>query len=162
MRKGLIAATAATALIAAAPAQAARGTYAGTVTDTTGKIALDVKIRRGLVIKVTEIRVTDVPSNCEISGPGIQVRHTVTDANLPVKTNGKFRGSFTQPDYGNVSTIRGRIVHKHVSGTFHINYHYPAEGTYPEENCDTGTLAYTAKLGAPDETLTAGTAKLGR
>jgi hypothetical protein len=158
MRRGLIAAIAAIALIAAAPAQAARGTYAGTVTNTTGQIALDVKIQHGFITKITELRVKDVPSQCEISGQ-LNVDHTLP-TNLTVRSNGKFRGTYTQPTYGNVSTLNGRIKHKHVSGTINIDYHYPAQDPYPEETCRTGPLAYTGKLGAPDGTQT--TAKLGR
>ena len=160
MRKGLIAAIAAAALIAAAPAQAAKGTYAGTVTNTTGKIALDVKIQQGFVTKITHLRGIQIPSQCEISGP-VPVHHDFATS-LTVRPSGKFRGSFTQPTYGNVSTVNGQIKHKHVSGTVEINYHYAAEGPYPEENCDTGPLAYTAKLGAPDETQTTPPARLGR
>lgn len=153
MRVGLIAAIVAGSLVVAAPAEAAKGTYAGTVTNTTGKIALDVKINRlGFVLKVTAIRVKDVPTQCP-SGPAT-VNHNIS-ANLPINNHGRFSGTFTQPDRTNVSTMRGRIKHKHVSGTFDINFHYPAEGNFPEEDCDTGVLAFTGKLGAPDETQTA-------
>ena len=159
MRRALIVAAVAGSLLAAAPAMAAKGTYAGTVTNTTGVFALDVKINRfGFVTKITHIRVKDVPSQCETSGE-VPVHHDIP-ANVSVKENGKFSGSLTQPTYGNVSTFAGRIKHKHVSGTFDINYHYAAEGSYPEENCDTGTLAFAGKLGAPDATQT--TAKAGR
>jgi hypothetical protein len=160
MRAGLIAAVAAGALIVAAPAQAAKGTYAGTVTNTTGQIALDVKIQQGFVTKVTRLRGAQIPSTCEISGPIPAVRFDLASS-LSVKQNGKFSGTYTQPTYGNESTISGRIKHKHVSGTIQVNYHYAAEAPYPEENCDTGPLAFTAKLGAPDGTQTP-PARLGR
>src|ERR1044072_4263230 len=102
MRVGLIAAAAAAALVVAAPSQAATGTYAGTVTNTQGKIALDVKINRaGFVTKIKEIRVKDVPSNCETSGPGVPVDHQLPTS-LPVRDNGKFEGFFQQPVYNNV------------------------------------------------------------
>lgn len=154
MKVGLTAAICAATLLFAAPALAAKGTYAGTV-GTTGKIALDVKVSKaGFVKKVTALRGKDVPSTCEISGPGILVNFDTTVV-LPVKsTNGKFSGTLTQPTYGNVSTISGKVKHKHVSGTIQVNYHYAAEGPYPEESCDTGPLAFTGKFGAPDETLT--------
>jgi hypothetical protein len=162
MRVGLITAAIAVALVAAAPASAATGTYAGTVTNTAGKIALDVKISRaGFVKKITEIRVKDVPSNCETSGPGIGVDHTLPTS-LPVRSNGKFEGFFQQPVYNNVSSIAGKIKHKHVRGGFRIDYHYAAEDPYPEEDCDTGPLNFTGKFGAPDETQTPPAAKRAR
>src|SRR5688572_18513429 len=107
MRKALITAVAAGTLVFAASAQAAKGTYAGTVTNTTGKIALDVKIQQGFVTKVTRVRGVDIPSQCEVSGQ-VTVHHDFS-TKLTVKGNGRFRGSFTQPTYGNVSTIAGRI-----------------------------------------------------
>jgi hypothetical protein len=164
MRAGLIAVVAAAALIAAAPAQAAKGTYAGTVTNTTGKIALDVKIQQGVVTKVTHLRGEGIPSTCEISGPIPAVDFDLASS-LTVKSNGKFHGTYTQPTYGNESTISGRIKHKHVAGTIRVNYHYQADPQhgYPEENCDTGPLPFTAKLGAPDATVTTSAGKrLGR
>jgi hypothetical protein len=130
---------------------AATGTYAGNITGTAGKIALDVKVQRGYVTKVTHVRVANFPSTCEISGPATVISNSF-DGDMAVKGSGKFHGSFTQAGSGNVSTVRGQINHKHVSGTFHVNYHYEADGQFPAENCDTGTLAYTAKFGAPDET----------
>ena len=154
MRVGLIAAVCAATLAFAGQAQAARGTYAGTVGGT-GKIALDVKVsKRGVVKKITALRGKDVPSNCELSGPGVLVNFD-TPVVLSVRsTNGKFSGSLTQPIYNNVSTISGKVKHKHVSGTIQVDYHYPAEDPYPEENCDTGPLAFNAKFGAPDEGVT--------
>jgi len=153
MKVGISAAVCAVALAFAAPAMAAKGTYAGTV-GTTGKIALDVKVsKRGFVKKVTALRGVSVPSNCEISGPGIPVNFN-TPVVLRLSSNGKFSGTLTQPTYGNVSSIRGKVKHKNVSGTIQVNYHYPAEGSYPEENCDTGPLQFNARFGAPDETLT--------
>lgn len=44
MRLALVSAVGAAIFAFAAPAQAAKGTYAGTVGTTTGKIAFDVKI----------------------------------------------------------------------------------------------------------------------
>jgi hypothetical protein len=155
MRLGLITAIGVAVLAFAAPAQAAKGTYAGTVGTTTGRIALDVKIDRyGVVRKITRIRGAHVPSTCEISGPIPEVSFE-QPAGLPVKpSNGKFSGDYTQPTYGNVSTISGAIRHKQVSGTIQVNYHYAAEAPYPEESCDTGLLPFHAKLGATDETVT--------
>jgi hypothetical protein len=153
MRVGITAAALIAALIMASSAEAARGTYAGTVSGTTGKIAVDVKIKNGIVTKVTHVRGKAIPSTCEISGPIPEISFDQA-ASLAVKPNGKFSGSYTQPTYGNVSTLSGKIKHKHMSGTLQVNAHYPAEGPYPEENCDTGPLAFNAKFGATDETVT--------
>ncbi len=161
MSKGLVAAAAVGALLIAGPAQASTGTYAGTVGGT-GQFAMDVKINKfNIITKVKELRGKAIPTHCEISGA--QVANHTLPTNLSVKTsNGKFGGSFTQPTYGNVSTISGKIKHKHVSGTLKINYHYAAEGELPEENCDTGPLQFNAKLGAPDGTETTPPARLSR
>ena len=157
MRLGLTAALCCGALLfTAVPAQAAKGTYAGTMTGTTGQIALDVKISRaGIVKKITQLRGKQVPSNCEISGPVPSVNFTLPTLLSVNPTNGKFAGQYTQPTYGNVSTISGKIRHKNVSGTIRVAYHYQAEGSYPEENCDTGPLPFTARLGNPDPTVAA-------
>ena len=156
MKAGLIAAVAACALMVAAPAQAAKGTYAGTVTGTEGKIALDVKVsKRGWVKKVTHLRGVNIPSTCDISGP-VTVNHDFATS-LRVNDNGRFEGFFQQPTYNNVSSIAGKIKVDHpqqMRGSFRIDYHYPAEEGYPEEDCDTGPLPFTAKFGATDETLT--------
>jgi hypothetical protein len=154
MKFALSAAVASVAALAiAAPAQAAKGTYAGTVGTSTGVIALDVKVsKQGIVKKITFLRGDHIPSNCEVSGPVPSINFDLPTV-LPVDPQtGKFGGTYTQPTYGNQSTISGRVKHKHVSGTVEVNYHYPATSQYPEENCDTGPLQFAAKLGAPDQT----------
>src|SRR5215218_7943647 len=95
MKAGLVAAAAAIALIGAAPAQAAKGTYAGTVTNTAGHVAFDVKISRlGVVTKVTRLRGKDIPSNCEQSGQIPDVNFDLA-AKLTVQSNGRFSGTYT-------------------------------------------------------------------
>ncbi len=138
------------ALAVATPAHAATGTWAGSVTGTTGKIALDGKVnRQGFVTKIKQIRVKDVPSQCEVTGPAT-VGHTFP-ATLRIQ-NGGFGGTYTQPTYGNQTTIDGRFNRsgRKITGTIQINYHYLEPP--PEENCDTGPLAFKVKLGATDET----------
>ena len=156
MRAGFCAAgCAAAVLVFAAPAEAAKGTWAGTVPNTTGKVALDAKIsRQGFLTKITQIRIKDVPTQCEVSGPVPAVEHTFS-GRLTIQSNGTFSGTFTQETYGNQSSFSGKFKRngKSVNGTLQVNYHYPAQGTFPEENCDTGALAFKAKFGATDETL---------
>jgi hypothetical protein len=159
MRIGLITAIAAGALAVAAPAQAAKGTYAGSVTSTTGKIALDVKIQQGFVTKITHLRGKGIPATCEVSGPiplnielSSQVPVDQQKSEVPVEQNAKFKGAYTQPTYGNVSTIKGTFFGGTVEGKLDISHHYQAEGQHPEENCETGKIAFKAKFGAPDGT----------
>lgn len=155
MRNTLLAATMTTVLALAAPAYAAKGTYAGSLPGTTGKIAFDVKIKRGEVTKITEFRGAKIPQTCEISGPIPETVEFALPQTLPVDPkNGKFKGAYPQPTYGNVSTIKGAFDGETVTGKMRVNWHYQAEGPYPEENCDTGKLAFEAELGAPDETGT--------
>jgi hypothetical protein len=152
---GVGAATLAATLALAASAQAEIGTWAGTVTGTTGQIALDVKInRQSALTKVKQIRVKDVPSQCPVEGTA-NVAHTFP-ANLKIQGDGSFSGAYSQPTYGNQSTFAGqfnRNGHK-IKGTIQINFHYPAEGGVPEEDCDTGPLPYKVKYNAPDGTQT--------
>ena len=149
MRKSLFASTALVVLAVAVPAGAAKGVFAGDVGDG-GNIALDVKLKNGVVAKIVRVRGDKVPSTCEISGPIPEVSF-----NRPVKVvvdeTGKFKGSYTQPTFGNVSTMKGRFDGETVTGKLRVNFHYPAEAEYPEENCDTGNIPFTAELGAPDE-----------
>ncbi|MDX6583322.1 MAG: hypothetical protein QOI10_2506 [Solirubrobacterales bacterium] len=154
MRIGLIAAVAAGALVIAAPAEAAKGTYAGSVTNTTGKIALDVKIQQGSVTKITHLRGKGIPSNCEVSGQIPSVNFDLASNIAVNQQTAKFKGNYTQPTYGNVSTIKGTFFGNTVEGKVDVNFHYQAEGQYPEENCDTGKLTFKAKFGAPDGTQT--------
>jgi hypothetical protein len=119
------------------------------------QIALDVKISKaGFVKKVTEIRVKDVPSNCDVSGPVPAVEHTFPATLRVDQQTARYGGTYTQPDYGNQSRIDGKIKRRKTKGTIQINYHYPAQGQFPEENCDTGVLAYKASLDNVDETVT--------
>ena len=162
-RIGLVALVAAATLVFAGSAQARKGTFAGYVGGT-GKFALDAKIsKRGFIKKVTALRGTEVPSTCEISGPGILVNFDTPVVLRVSQVTAKFAGKLTQPTYGNVSTISGKFKHKRVKGTLEVDYHYPAEGPFPEENCDTGPLRFNAKLGNPDQTGTPPPAvRLGR
>ncbi len=145
----LLATTTVTVLVIAAPAHAAQRTYAGT-TDGAGHIALDVKIKHGVVTKLLRVRGDKIPSTCEVSGPIPEVSFN-QPAGLRVPPSGRVKGSYTQPTYGNVSTLTGRFDGDTVTGKIRVNYHYPAEDPYPEEDCDTGKLAFTAELGAPDQ-----------
>jgi hypothetical protein len=99
--------------------------------------------------------VRTIPSNCEFTGPVPSINFDLPTVLRVGPETGRFAGQYTQPTYGNVSTISGKIRHKNMSGTVQVNYHYQAEGTYPEENCDTGPLAFTARFGAPDPTVPA-------
>lgn len=154
MRVGLITGAVAAMLVVAAPAHAAKGTYAGEVTNTTGKIALDVKIKRGHVVKITYLRGKGIPSNCEVSGQIPAVNFDLPATLVVNQQTAKFNGTYVQPTYGNESSIKGTFFGRKVEGKVRVNYHYAAEGEYPEENCDTGRLRFEASLDNPDETVT--------
>src|SRR5688572_24810296 len=100
MRIGIIAVAVAATLFVAAPAQAAKGTYAGEVTNTTGKIALDVKIKRGFVTKITRLRGKGIPSNCEVSGQIPAINFDLPAKLVVNQQTAKFNGTYVQPTYG--------------------------------------------------------------
>jgi hypothetical protein len=145
-------ATLAATLALAAPADAAIGTWAGSV-GTTGKIALDVKInRQGYVTKVKQLRVKEAPATCDITTGAVTVTNTFP-SNLKIQGDGSFGGIYTQPTYGNQTSINARFNRsgRKITGTVDLNYHYL--NPPPEENCYTGPLSFKAKYNAPDETV---------
>jgi hypothetical protein len=159
----LAGALAALALVAPATASAAKTvTYGGTVAPK-GAIAMDTKVNRfGFVKKIIALRGAGIPSQCESSGQlninvNLNQENTVIPGKGPfeikVKRNGKFRFSFTDPQYNLTRSIKGKFSgrkDKRVGGEFKYAAHYPAEGYYPEENCDTGLLDYKATKGGTD------------
>ena len=147
----IIGAAIAAAMLLPATAQAATKTYAGT-TEGGGVIALDVKVsHKGVVRKITEARGAQLPTVCEQSGK-VPSHLTFPDP-IEVKRNGKFADDYAQPTYGNVSMIGGKFKgKKKVSGTIDVDFHFPAEDGYPEENCSTGPIDFQAKAGKKDET----------
>ena len=137
------------ALALPAAASAATKTYAGGM-DGGGKLGIDVKVKHGKVKKITEIRGTDIPTVCDESGP--VPSHLTFPTLIKVDKKGRFEAGFEQPTYGNVSTIKGRFKAKMVEGKLSVDYHYPAEDGYPEEDCHTSKLGYQAIAGFPDPT----------
>lgn len=150
----LVALVAAAALALPAAAGAKVVTYAGSTADD-AHVALDVKLDRfGLPKRVVQLRASNVPAVCDVSGV-LRVSTGPVPASLTV-TRPKFRfaGLFTQPTYGNQSTVNGRFSSKRVvSGAFNYSYHFLADAAFPEENCNTGDIFYTAQKNAPDLTL---------
>src|SRR5205085_11409418 len=103
---------AAVSLAFAAPAFAEKGTYAGTVGTGTGVIALDTKIsKQAIVKKITFLRGAKIPSPCEVSGPVPSVNFDLPTVLKVDPQTRKFGGTFTQPTYGNESTISGKVKH---------------------------------------------------
>jgi hypothetical protein len=149
MKLGTVAVAAALVLIPASSASAKTATYAGT-TEGDGKVAADVVIKKRKVKKVIEARGFNLPAVCELSGP------LPVDATLPgpikVSRKGKFDVAFEQPVYGNVSHVKGKFDGKKLTGKLQLDAHYPATDVYPEEDCSSSVLEFTAKRGAPDET----------
>lgn len=136
-------------LVLPASASAALKTYAGT-TDVGGNVAIDVKVgKTGLPKGIVELRGSQLPTSCELSGQ-ITSRLSIPTV-LPLSPRFKFYGEFAQPTYGNVSWIRGKFTSKRqIVGSFVYDHHYLAEGSFPEENCTTGVQTFTVVKGAPD------------
>jgi hypothetical protein len=132
-----------------AGASAATKVFAGTV-EADGKIAMDVKVsKKGVPRKITELRGVHLATTCDISGYPVYANTRIPTA-IKVAENGKFSFSQTDPTYGNTRSIKGKFKGNKVTGTFVYANHFAAEGPYPEENCHTDELSYTAKRGAPD------------
>ena len=126
-------------------------TYAGTG-DGGENVGLDVRVnKKGKPKKVLEARGTDLNLQCEQSGE--LSGYTRFPQEIKVNRKGKFSASYAQPTYGNVSSIEGRFKPKKiVKGEFVFDYHFPADDTYPEEDCTSGTVTYEAERGAEDAT----------
>jgi hypothetical protein len=161
-KAAIAAACASFALAAPAVATAKVKTYGGTIFPE-GKMAMDVKVSpRNVAKKVIAIRAEGVPAHCDISGDlhitiNINRQTTVNPDGKPfglkVKRNGKFGLDFTDPTYGQRKQIHGKFGgrgDRKLAGGFSYANHYPADGTYPEENCHTEDLIYMAKAGGPD------------
>src|SRR4051794_30810406 len=100
MRVRILVAACAASLALAAPAHAATGTYAGTLTNVSGNIAFDVKIKHGYVKRVIRMRGNALPAVCEISGPVSSIQYDLATSMLVNARSGRFGGSYTQPTYG--------------------------------------------------------------
>ena len=133
-------------------ASAAVKTYAGG-SSPSGKIAIDVKLsKKNKPKKIVALRAADLPGHCDASGD-LSLSVNIPKIAIEVNRRGKFHFKATDPTYGNTSSIRGGFGgrrNKEVGGSFVYANHYPADATYPEENCHTDTLLYSVKRGAPD------------
>ena len=136
-----------------ASASAATEVFGGT-TGNAAQIAMDVKVsKQGVVKKITQIRADKVSLDCEQSGHLDMVGHATLPITIKI-VDGAF--NFQRTDtYGNESVIEGRVKgnkQNKIKGTFTYAQHYPAEGSYPEENCTTGEQTFSVKKGGPDVT----------
>jgi len=141
------------ALAAPSAANAAILTYGGSIAGGTAesKIAVDVKVsRKGVIKKVTELRAVEIPINCEQSGA--QTAYTTIPVSLPVDGKGRFSFEYTDPVYGNTSSINGvfKPNGRAIAGRFVYANHFPAEGGLPEEDCASPLLGFKVKLGGAD------------
>ena len=149
MKKTLIAGTIVAALVLPGTAAAAKKVYAGT-TDGSGQLAMDVVVnKKGKLQYITELRGNQIPVTCEQSGA--QTVYFTIPTSIRINTHHKYHSHWEQPTYGNRSSIRGAFVPKKVTnGTVNFSQHFTAEGSYPEENCNSGDLGYHLDRGAPD------------
>jgi hypothetical protein len=162
MKAGIAAACASVALIAPTAASAKTVTYGGKIFPE-GSMAMDVKVsKKGVPKKVIAIRAREVPAHCDTSGdlditininPDTATNPDGSPFGLKVKKNGKFSLEYTDPVYHLRKALHGQFggrKNKKLTGGFTYANHYPADATYPEENCHTDDLLYTAKRGGPD------------
>lgn len=167
MRASIAAVCASVALSAPAAASAKVVTWGGAVAPE-GTIALDAKVNKfGFAKTIIGLRGKGIPTQCP-SGPSkISVnlnRENTTDPDgskfgIKVKRNGKFSFSYTDPTYNLTRSIKGKFAgpkDKRVGGEFQYGAHYPADAYLPEENCDTGTLDYSATKNGTDVVLPRG------
>jgi hypothetical protein len=161
MRLGIAAACAA-ALALPAVASAKVVTYGGKIFPE-GRMAMDVKVsKKGVARKVVAIRAEQVPAHCDQSGDlhiTINInRETTTNPDgspfgLRVNKKGKFSLDYTEPVHHQRKYIFGKFSGRRdqkLAGGFSYANHYPADATYPEENCHTDDDIYTAKRGGQD------------
>ncbi|MFN8111711.1 MAG: hypothetical protein U0R51_00785 [Solirubrobacterales bacterium] len=158
----MAAACAAIAIAAPAAASAKTVTYGGKIFPE-GRMAMDVKVSdKGVAKKVVAIRAEKVPAHCDVSGDlhiTININRENTDNpdgspfGLKVNRKGKFNLDYTDPTYHQRKAIHGEFNGRRdvkLAGGFSYANHYPADGTYPEENCHTDDDIYTAKRGGKD------------
>ena len=93
---------------------------------------------------------TNLPGECDQSGP--QRLDAGTPEDIKVNNKGKFNFEYVQPEYGNVTTLKGKFEGKTVKGVLDVDLHYSATDTLPEEDCKTGPLDFEATRGEPDPT----------
>jgi hypothetical protein len=147
---GAVALAAACALVVPASAANKTATYAGT-TNAGSNVGIDVVIKKGAVKQISYVRAIHVLLHCDQSGD-VPTGNIRLPLNLKVNKHGKFHETYTEPDTPNTSSFSGKFKGKTVSGTFVYAHHFPAENQYPEENCHTDQLSFSATRGAPDAT----------
>lgn len=151
LRAGAVAVAIAVGFALPASATAKVVTYGGDLTPS-GTIAIDVAVKKKKPKKVVEIRARDFPVNCDVSGDIVAWTKL---AKLGVKVkNGGFTFKTVQPGSGNVTKITGEFKRKGriVGGGLTYSHHFPPEPPdFPaEEDCDSGTLLYSATRGGDD------------
>jgi hypothetical protein len=150
MSRVIVGATLIIALAIPAGAAAKTANFAGDI-DGGGKIGITATLKKGKPREIIAVRVADVPATCDESG--VVPVQLAFGASIKVAKSGKFKGSFKQPEFGNVSTIKGRFKPRKVSGgKFSYNRHFEGSEDSPAEDCRSGKLGYEAVLGADDPT----------
>jgi hypothetical protein len=150
-RRGVATAVVAALAIAVPGSAAAKTvTYGGGIFPS-GKIAFDVKVNKKKKPKrIVAVRAIGVPIECDQSGPNTA---SLTASKLEAKvTGGGFDLVLVQPKFGNKTKLTGEFKQKNkkLGGGITYDYHFPAEGDLPEEDCNSETLLYGAKRGGKD------------
>jgi hypothetical protein len=65
---------------------------------------------------------------------------------------GSFSATFQDAEFGNRSKLAGEFKRKgkRIDGSFKYSNHFLADGEFPEEDCDTKKLPFSAERGGPD------------
>lgn len=147
---GAVALVAACALVVPASAANKTVTYAGK-TDAGSDVGLDVIVKKGEITQISSVRAIHVLLHCDQSGD-VPTGNIRLPLGLKVNKHGKFHLTYTEPNTPNTSVFSGKFNGKTVSGSFVYAHHFQAEGQYPEENCHTDQISFSATRGAPDAT----------
>lgn len=143
MKRLLIAAVLATALVLPASALAATKTYGGKFKGG-GKIAVDIGVQNKKPATVEETRFKNLPATCQNAG-AVVLTGNITWINFLV-TNGKFVGHGIPVGNGGTADFTGTFSHKNklLDGKFKLT-----NNSVQTDTCSTALVKYHAERGAP-------------
>jgi hypothetical protein len=156
VKRLLIAAALATALVLPATALGATKTYGGKLVGG-GKIAVDIDVQGGKPTEVLETRFKNVPADCSVAGPSL-LTGFIEWSNFLIN-NGKFAVHDAPLAGGGTATQTGRFSHhnRKLTGKFQESAEHVNPG---DQTCTTDTQNYTSKRGAPGPKASHGKAAL--
>jgi hypothetical protein len=143
VKKLVLFAAVATALVLPATALASSKTYSGKLKGG-GKLTDIIKVQGGDPAEVLKTKFKNVPADCSVNGASL-LTGTITWSNFLI-TNGKFAAHDVVLGDGSTVTHTGTFSHhnKNLNGKFQTTaQHVPPN----DETCTTDTQKYSAKLG---------------